>query len=100
MKGSLCSGGPSPTAALTLPVTGKCHRDPGRGADHTNGLFLRQWTSFLSNRALPFSSRTKMKRKKGSGRIQEELLVQTSRSLRNHFSVDLKEERLLSSWAG
>ena len=41
-----------------------------------------------------------MKRKKGSGRIQEELLVQTSRSLRNHFSVDLKEERLLSRWAG
>ena len=67
---------------------------------HTISLSHRQWAGFLSNMALLFSSRTKMKRKKGSGRIQAELLVQTSRSLRNHFSVDLKEERLLSSWAG
>ena len=67
---------------------------------HTVSLSHRPWTGFLSNMALPFSSRTEMIRKKGSGRIQEELLAQTSRSLRNHFSADLEEERLLSSWAG
>ena len=48
MKGSPCSAGPSPTAALDLPVMGKHHHDPGRGADHTYHQLIPQAVDRLS----------------------------------------------------